>query len=659
MTSATAQVRGLATIALLKVNFDAGQDHIDMFLPFALDAVRSLDEDAFQINQAKVVIAKRFRLTIPNHTLGTILNRAVKRGYCRRSAGHYVRELDRFRNTDFAEQIQSVEREHRSLAKRLREFSVDTRAEIESDEEALQILLTFLSDKHVAMILDEPDEILFRSKSSALTDNQTRVTAQFLNACYQSEPELTRYVQRMLEGFVLQNALLLRDIGSTRGSFKGLSVYFDSLFLLMALGLAGVNLQTASRELIELLKATQVRLFVFERTVAEMKIILRFYQEKLGTTNGISELRPSAITQHLLSKRYGPADIAQAVGLMETHLRGLGLATRPFPEHRSRYTLDENDLTQHLRPDHQTDERVRHDVDCAAAMLTLRQLKESRSLDATKAVFVTTNKPVVDTVTSWYKNQKKSGVPPMVRHLTMSTAAWLKKPAAAGNVKLHELIASCSAALQPSPRQWQAFKGHLEKLQQNGELSSDEMVAVVAHELTEARLFESDDTEYEDPSTVREIVESVKKELSAEAEAKRAQADAALIAEQTRAERAEDAAAASAEQWRQKEFRVITAATDRGNTCCRVVFWAGVVILAVSTIVSLSGIFGLVEPMWAWPAGIASLVALINGGSLKGLAKRFGNWVRHRELRRNLGAGDEPRPQAGSKPAAQGGQSHL
>ena len=200
MTSAPAQVRGLATIALLKVNFDAGQDHIDMFLPFALDAVRSLDEDAFQLVQARVAITKRFRLTIPDHTLGTILSRAVKRGYCRRSAGHYVRELDRFRNTDLAEQIQSVEREHWLLAKRLREFSADTRAEVASDEEALQVLLTFLTDKHVAMILDEPDEILFRSKLSALTDNQTRVTAQFLNTCYQSEPELTRYVQRMVEG---------------------------------------------------------------------------------------------------------------------------------------------------------------------------------------------------------------------------------------------------------------------------------------------------------------------------------------------------------------------------------------------------------------------------------------------------------------------------
>ena len=641
MINAPAEVRGLATIAILKVNFDAGQDHIDMFLPFVLDAVKSLDEDTFQLGQARVAITKRFRLTIPDHTLGTVLSRAVKRGYCRRSARHYVREPDKFQNTDLAEQIQSVEREHWALAKRLREFCAGRRVEMASDEEALQVLLTFLDDKHVAMILHEPDEILFRSKASSLTGGETRATAQFLNTCYRSEPELTRYIQRMVEGFVLQNALLLRDIGSNPGSFTDFSVYFDSLFLLRALGLAGRSSQKASRELIELLKATHARLFVFERTIAEMKGILKFYQEKLGTTNGIAELRAGPITQHLLSDQYSPSDIAQAVGLMETQLRGLGLSICPFPKHHSRSTLDEGDLTQRLQgPGEQADERVRHDVDCAAAILTLRQLRESRSIDAAKAVFVTTNKMVVDTVSDWYKNQGKSGVPPMVRHLTMSTAAWLKKPAAAGNVKLHELIASCSAALQPSARHWQALKEQLGKLRQSGELSSEEMVAVVAHELTEARLLESDDAEYEDSTTVREMIEAVKKELSAEANAKRAETDAALVTEQTRAKRAEDAAAASAEQRRQTELRVIAAATDRGNAIRQVVFGTGVVFLLVGTTVSLSGIFGFVEPMWAWLTGIASLVVLIYGGNLKGLSERLGDWVRRRELMRNLGSGD-------------------
>ena len=272
-----------------------------------------------------------------------------------------------------------------------------------------------------------------------------------------------------------------------------------------------------------------------------------------------------------------------------------------------------------------------HDVDCAAAILTLRHLRESGSLDTINAVFVTTNKWVVDTVTDWYKNQGKSGVPPMVRHLTVSTAAWLKKPAAAGNVKLHELIASCFVALQPNAKHWRALKDHLEDLIQSGKLTSEEMVAVVAHELTETRLIESDDTDYEDASTVIEIIELARKQMSAEAEAKRAESDAARAT-------AEHAAAVSAERQRQTELNVLAAATKTGNVARAAAFWIGVVLFGAGVIVSLAGVVGLVGLMLALPAGIASLAVLIFGGNLKRWTERIGEWVRLRELKRILGS---------------------
>ena len=638
MTNSQDHVRGLATIALLKVNYDAGRDHIDMFIPFALDAMRSLDTDSFGIGQVKKVITKRFQLTIPDHTLSTVLSRACKQGYCRRSAGLYERQLDTSPIVDLTEQIKSVEREHKLLASRLRQFAADTRVPIASDDDGLQVLLAFVDDKHVAMILDEAEGVLFRSRASALSGDQTRVTAQFLKKCYESEPELTKYVQRMVEGFVLQNALLLRDIGSSPGFFRDLLVYFDSLFLLRALGLAGVDSQRASRELIDLLRATRAQLFVFERTVAEMKRILRYYQAKIGSTSGIADLRKGVITQHLISQRYSPSDVAQALGLMDTQLRGLGLTIRSFPKHHVASTLDEEDLTQRLqRPGQPVDERVRHDVDCAAAIMTLRREQEARSLDTAGAVFVTTNKAVVDTVRDWYKSQGKSGVPPMVRHLTLSTAAWLKKPEAAGNVKLNELIASCSVALQPSAQRWQALKDQLEKLKQTGELSSEEMVAVVAHELTEARLIECDDAEYEDPSTVTEIVEAARKDITAETKRRLAEADAALAEERRRASVAEDQAAVSAEQQRQTELKILAAATQAGNIARASAFWVGVVLLISGVLVTLAGIVGFVEEMLAWVAGIASLVTLVYGGSLKRYTELFGEWIRRRELRRILG----------------------
>ena len=72
----------------------------------------------------------------------------------------------------------------------------------------------------------------------------------------------------MLEGFMLQNALLLRDIGSISGRFRELTVFFDTRFVFGALGLAGQVVQQSALESLDLFRITQVRLAVFENTIA-------------------------------------------------------------------------------------------------------------------------------------------------------------------------------------------------------------------------------------------------------------------------------------------------------------------------------------------------------------------------------------------------------
>ena len=67
--------RGLATIALLKANFDEGNDHIGMWQPFVLDAVVSLDNDDFQVEEVQEAIVSRHGLKVPIVILRTLLKR--------------------------------------------------------------------------------------------------------------------------------------------------------------------------------------------------------------------------------------------------------------------------------------------------------------------------------------------------------------------------------------------------------------------------------------------------------------------------------------------------------------------------------------------------------------------------------------------------------
>jgi hypothetical protein len=95
-------------------------------------------------------------------------------------------------------------------------------------------------------------------------------------------------------------------------------------------------------------------------------------------------------------------------------------------------------------------------------------------------------------------------------YLLLSNLAWLKRPASASRLKVHELVALCSAALRPSRKTWDAFLRHLNALEQSGAITSDEAAAIIATGLTDRILVEEGVDEDTDASTIADVVERVK-----------------------------------------------------------------------------------------------------------------------------------------------------
>jgi hypothetical protein len=157
-------------------------------------------------------------------------------------------------------------------------------------------------------------------------------------------------------------------------------------------------------------------------------------------------------------------------------------------------------------------------VDCIAAVLTLRAGHSTPTYDDARAVFATTTGLLVRNVREWYDACGESGVCPVIHQLALSNIAWLKKPASASKLKLHELIALCVSALTPAPRVWDLFSKHLRRLRDSGRLSSDEAVAIVASELTDDLLARFDEeVDSSDAQTIGEVVERVRAQYQADA----------------------------------------------------------------------------------------------------------------------------------------------
>lgn len=162
------------------------------------------------------------------------------------------------------------------------------------------------------LILDEANAIDLSGASDAsdVADRETRTVARFILEQCIPDPDLSAALRTLVEGFVLQNTLLLRDFGTLKNNFETLTVFFDTTFLFALRGIRGQAEEQAARETVQILTALRARLAVFESTLKEMRRILFVYESRLGTSSGKATLHPREEMRYFLRNAYTPGDPA-------------------------------------------------------------------------------------------------------------------------------------------------------------------------------------------------------------------------------------------------------------------------------------------------------------------------------------------------------------
>ena len=266
---------------------------------------------------------------------------------------------------------------------------------------------------------------------------------------------------------------------------------------------------------------------------------------------------------------------------------------------------------------------------------------------------------------NWWAGTKESGIGPAIHDITLSNAAWLKRPAAAADLKLQELVALCSAALQPSRRIWDAFQIHLRKLVDTGSVSSDEAVAVVVSSLTDRLLLDLDDDDDVPADSLAEVVERVKASYRAEAEqakvaAEKAQTDAERAIAHERREataevarvraEAETSAATRIEEARQERLRVENAARRMAHGIVVGVKAVLLFVVIVAVGLSLPRVFEELSVRWqalAWivlaVVGALSAMHLFFGVHVTSLTAKLEDWIAAKVKAKLFGLGTETR----------------
>jgi hypothetical protein len=515
---------GQVTVAFLKAQLDGGSDHLGIFMPLVLDVLGKMSSQSCTAQDVKEALAEDHGVEMPQPTVATLLKRATKAKYLYRESGRY------WRNPAHALPISNVSKEKVQISEGQQRFAAALRSHaarrgllLESTDAAMELLFRFLEEEQVAMLLGSSPISCTNGDPSA---RERAVVAEFVQDSVKDDPALLSVLRGMLEGLVLYHAAFLPDLNFATRRFKDLRVVFDSTLVRQALGYEGPAMQTLMRETLDVLKAGGVQCLVLDKSVNEIQRILSMYESRLGTAEGRRSLKSLPMDRYFLTQRYSPSDIREMSALLEREIGAAGFQILRSPARVREYTGDEKSLAARLADPSKRDElepRVVHDVDCVAAILTLRRNHRTVSLDDARAVFATSSPRVIRNVRLWWEqDEHETGIEPVVHIRALANLAWLKKPAVSSDFKVRELVALCAAALRPSQQTWERFKRHLESLQRSNRVTSDEVTAILVSAMSDKLLrdaeFEEDDPADIDAVTLDEVVSRVTESYAASAE---------------------------------------------------------------------------------------------------------------------------------------------
>jgi hypothetical protein len=400
------------------------------------------------------------------------------------------------------------------------------------------------------------------------------------------------------------------------------------------------------RDTIDVLTADGVQCIVFDKTVDEIHRLLHMYEGKLRTDEGRKSLRAFPMARHFLTERYSPSDVRQLAALLEQDVSAAGFQIKAMPRRIPEYVGSEKKLTDRLSDPTTRDElkpRVVHDVDCVAAIMTFRRGHRSSSLENARAVFATASPLVIRNTRLWYEeDEHETGVEPVVHIRALTNLAWLKKPKLCEGLKVHELVAMCTAALRPTVETWRRFLRHLESLEKSEKLTTNETTAILVSAMSDQLLREAE-SEEDDPAdidtvTLDEIVDRVKasygaaltdkvREVTEQYESKLAEAEARTGVARARAEELERA---TAEEARQRELFVQGKAQRRARWVAGGIQWILTAGVAAGAITLFMGHPFQTDWIGVFIAGTVVLFLFLE---IVGILKHVSEWRRSMEAR--------------------------
>lgn len=537
----------ITSLAILLVNWDQGKTYLDNFVPFVGQCIVLLQPEVVSTQDLQQKMLDDFGFRIPQNSLKSILKRSARKGYIHQEGNAYIPNYEALQALDVEPVRQQILRQHNAIVQKLIKFASERYSESLTSEAAERILLSYIKQHDVELLGCVVTGESIPEIESQLDRTKSYLIHAFVKYTYDSDPEGFKYLDAIVKGHMLSNALIFPDLGKLQRRFRRTSVYCDTAFLLRTLGYEGPSRQAPCRELRDLLYEVGANIRCFRHTRDEIYNILYACKVALGPSDTQKPYGPAF--HYFFESGFGPADLELEMATLDKKIERLGIRIVEKPEYVEKYQIDESRLDKVLDaelkywPDR--DKARMHDVDCLSAIYRLRKGQSSYSIEECNSIFVTPNSTLCRVSAEFFVKEgyiREGSVSMAITDYALTNVLWLKKPMAAPNLPQKYIIAECYAAMEPGEHLWRKYLDKILQLKDREEISGDEYYLLrYTHEArTELTDVTMGDDEAFVEGTAQEILERARQsirerdltELATERE-KREEAERKLRVEQT------------------------------------------------------------------------------------------------------------------------------
>jgi len=465
----------LVSLAFLKMNWDINKtNYLDNFIPFAIESLKDFNVDIISTQALQKQILDNFGIQIPINVIKSLLFRLCKKGIVAVNNYIFYRNNEKLIDKEFVTIQKDVQKSYSDLINDIRNYSQRTHNTrlLESDVE--RILLSFISFNQIALFQPNPSDNIFPS-IKGLSQKERLIISDYINNLNQTNSPLLNNLETIAIGYMIANALYLPDLQNANKKFQRTRIFFDTSFIIYALGYGGEEMKIPALELLNLLRINGAQLFCFSHTLEEIKGIFLACISKLGHI----EDTPFGRTVHFFTiNGFTPSDIQLLVSKLERNLENLHIKVIDKPDFKEhKYIIDEKLLFSEIKANmlYPKDNAIQKDVDSIAAIYRFRKGNVCTKIEDSKALFVTTNNTLASISKNlYYKENDISTIPPCLTDYTLTNIVWLKTPTQAPALPTKRLIADCYAAIQPNERVMKKWFAEIEKLERGQEVSEED-----------------------------------------------------------------------------------------------------------------------------------------------------------------------------------------